>query len=270
MAMGDRATRRPVGWLPVVLMGPPWSVRRRPRSPDRDPRRPGGWPQRPHRRPYPPAGRLLARTSRPRTRPRSAARCRAPPGRAGGRARRSRHTSPAVAGPVLTMKLACFGLTMAPPTWVPLRPSSSMMRPAESASGLRKTLPADFWPMGWCAWRQRRMSSSRSAMTAGSAATSSKVAATTTSGRPASACFRRVSRYAMPSSSGPRRRFAAIGRDDLGLHEHAAHVRAVRPRVGPHRAAHRAGDGEPELEAGEAGLAGQGGHLGHGQARRPR
>ena len=54
-------------------------------------------------------------------------------------------------------------------------------------------------------------------------------------------------------------------RDDEGLDEHGPHVRAVGAGVGPHRAAHRARDGQAELQAGQAGLRGHGGRLGHGQ-----
>ena len=61
----------------------------------------------------------------------------------------------------LTMKFACFSETTAPPMRSPFRPAASISRPAESPGGLRKTLPADGSPSGWCACRQRRMSSSR-------------------------------------------------------------------------------------------------------------
>ena len=61
----------------------------------------------------------------------------------------------------LTMKLACFSETTAPPIRSPLSPAASIRRPAESPGGLRKTLPADGSPSGWWAWRQRRISSSR-------------------------------------------------------------------------------------------------------------
>ena len=59
------------------------------------------------------------------------------------------------------MKLACFSETTAPPIRVPLSPAASISRPAESPSGLRKTLPADGRPSGWCACRQWRISSRR-------------------------------------------------------------------------------------------------------------
>jgi hypothetical protein len=41
----------------------------------------------------------------------------------------------------------------------------------------------------------------------------------------------------------------------------------VRSRVGPDRAAHRARDGQPELETAQAGVLGQRRRAGHGQAR---
>ena len=44
----------------------------------------------------------------------------------------------------------------------------SAARPSPGG-GLRKTLPADGMPSGWCAWRQRRMSSRRARMSSGSA-----------------------------------------------------------------------------------------------------
>ena len=53
----------------------------------------------------------------------------------------SARTSLAFAVPVLTMKFACFGLTIAPPTVRPLRPAASMSRPAKSPGGLRKIDP---------------------------------------------------------------------------------------------------------------------------------
>ena len=42
-----------------------------------------------------------------------------------------------------------------------------MSRPAESPGGLRKTLPADGRPSGWCSWRQWRISSSRALIVSG-------------------------------------------------------------------------------------------------------
>src|SRR2546428_5655543 len=50
-------------------------------------------------------------------------------------------TSSAVAPPVLTMKFACLGLTIAPPTAWPLSPAASTRRPAKSPGGFRKIDP---------------------------------------------------------------------------------------------------------------------------------
>ena len=69
--------------------------------------------------------------------------------------------SAAVAGPVFTMKLACFGDTCAPPMVKPFRPHASMSRAAWSPSGLRKTLPALGWLSGWVATRRARSSRMR-------------------------------------------------------------------------------------------------------------
>jgi hypothetical protein len=55
-----------------------------------------------------------------------------------------RRTSVAVPCRSLTMKLACFSETTAPPERKPLSPSPSIIAPAEGPSaGLRKTLPAE-------------------------------------------------------------------------------------------------------------------------------
>ena len=101
-------------------------------------------------------------TSRRRTRSRTRARRRVRDGRSQRPARPAAARRAAVPSASLTMKLACFSLTDAPPTRMPFRPSSSMSAPADGPSaGLRKTLPAEGMPSGWCAWRQRRISSSR-------------------------------------------------------------------------------------------------------------
>ena len=46
--------------------------------------------------------------------------------------------SAAEASPVLTMKFACLGETIAPPTRKPFNPHDSINRAAQSPSGLRK------------------------------------------------------------------------------------------------------------------------------------
>ncbi len=75
-----------------------------------------------------------------------------PPGRASVRI--SATTSSAVAPPVLTITLACLGLTWAPPTLVPLRPAASSRRPAESPGGFLKIEPAVGCPEGSAAHRR--------------------------------------------------------------------------------------------------------------------
>ena len=204
-----------------------------------------------------PAARHARRASRPRTRPRRRSSMPRSDRTTAWTSSASRRTSAALALPVLTMKLACFGLTMAPPTRRPLSPSSSMRRPAESPSGLRKTLPADFWPMGWWAWRQRRMSSSRAVMAAGSAGSRSKTAETTTSGTARRAVLQARLPIGHAQVAGPQRGLAAVGGDDERLAQDGAHVRAVRAGVGPHRAADAARDGQAELETGQPRLARQ-------------
>ena len=132
-----------------------------------------------------------SRSSRRRTRPRTRS---STPSRARISARtRSarRRTSAAVPFWSLTMKLACFSETTAPPIRVPLSPAASISRPAESPSGLRKTLPADGRPSGWWAWRQWRISSRRALIVSGSASVSRNVASMTTSRGAPSAAARR-------------------------------------------------------------------------------
>src|SRR5262249_50958137 len=58
-----------------------------------------------------------------------------------------------LARPALMKKFAWRSLTRAPPTFEPLRPSSSIMRPAEAPGGFLKMQPALFWPSGWLARR---------------------------------------------------------------------------------------------------------------------
>ena len=89
------------------------------------------------------------------------------PGPRRGRARRGGARRRRVPFWSLTMKLACFSETTAPPIRVPLSPAASISRPAESPGGLRKTLPADGSPSGWCAWRQWRISSRRALIVVG-------------------------------------------------------------------------------------------------------
>src|SRR5580704_31257 len=59
----------------------------------------------------------------------------------------------AEAFPAFTKKLAWRSLTRASPTFSPLSPSSSIMRPAEAPGGFLKMQPALFWPSGWLARR---------------------------------------------------------------------------------------------------------------------
>ena len=64
----------------------------------------------------------------------------------------NRRTSQAVACPSFTMKFPCTSETTAPPTRVPLRPSSSMSLPAGIAGGFLKMHPA----LGAAGWEAQR------------------------------------------------------------------------------------------------------------------
>ena len=138
----------------------------------------------------------------------------------------------------------------------PLSPAASISRPAESPAGLRNTLPADGSPSGWCAWRQRRMSSSRALIVSGSAGLRPNVASTTMSrarGRTRRAVLEPAVAVGQAEVGRGHARLGAVGGEDARRLEHAGDVRLVRAGVGPHRAADRARDGQPELEAGQAG-----------------
>src|SRR5271154_1431395 len=65
----------------------------------------------------------------------------------------SESMSEADALPAFTKKFACRSLTRASPTLKPLRPSSSIMRPAAAPGGFLKMHPALFCPSGWLARR---------------------------------------------------------------------------------------------------------------------
>ncbi len=71
---------------------------------------------------------------------------------------------------------------------------------------------------------------------------------------------------AEPELVGGESPFRAVLAEDDGRLDDAGDVRAVSPGVGPHRPAHRAGDGEAELEARQARLLGHRGRPGHRQA----
>ena len=179
-----------------------------------------------------------------------------------------RRTSAAVPPWSLTMKLACFSLTDAPPMRAPLRPELvdeptrgvSSGRVAEEAPGRRH-------PSGWWAWRQRRISSSRAAMTSGSAGVERERGPGDDLGR----ALRRVLQHALAVAQAQlvarHRRLGAVRAEHARLDEHVAHLRLVGAGVGPHGAAHGARDGQPELEARQARLLGHRRRLGHGQAR---
>ena len=95
----------------------------------------------------------MARARRCRSRPgapRASAARRTPLAPAPATSRIKRSTSSADPPSSAWMKLACFSETRAVPTRKPLRPASSMRRPAESPSGFVNTEPA-FCPPGWFA-----------------------------------------------------------------------------------------------------------------------
>ena len=86
-------------------------------------------------------------------------------------------TSAAVPFRSLTMKFACFSETRrAADRAGPSARAASIRRPAESPGGLRNVEPADGIPSGWCSRRQRRISSRRPAIVAGSAGSRRNVA----------------------------------------------------------------------------------------------
>ena len=164
-----------------------------------------------------------------------------------GRRSTRRRTSAAVPFWSLTMKFACFSETAAPPIRRPLSPAASISRPAESPGGLRNALPADGSPSGWCACRQRRISSRRALIVAGVGRLEAERRARARSSpgwrlEPAVAVaqaeVRRGERASVPSAS-----------EDVGRVEDAGDVGLVRAGVGPDRAADRARDRQPELEA---------------------
>ena len=121
------------GWPASARARRRWPSRRRSRRRARPTgrragRRPGPGSRRASRLMRPPP----SRTSRRGTRPRTRARCRAAATTSARTCSASRRTSVAVPFWSLTMKLACFSDTTAPPIRRPLRPAASMSRPAES------------------------------------------------------------------------------------------------------------------------------------------
>ncbi len=184
-----------------------------------------------------------SRTSRRRTRSRRRARCRAARATSARTGSTRRRTSVAVPFWSLTMKLACFSDTTAPPIRRPLSPAASISRPAESPGGLRKTLPADGMPSGWCAWRQRRISSRRPLIVVGvggrepEGRVDDELAGLTRLGvlEPAVAVGERELR-GRHDRLGPGRVEDARGLEDRG------DIRLVGAGVGPHGTADRARD----------------------------
>ena len=211
------------------------------------------------------ASRPSRRGTRSRTRGRRRGARRRPRGRgrpAGGRPRRVPFWS-------LTMKLACFSDTTAPPIRVPLRPASSMSRPAESPAGLRKTLPADGRPSGWCAWRQRRMSSRRALIVSGSAAAEAERRVEDELRGPVRrrvlepACRGRPGRGPRPGRSPPSRPRPRIRGRSRGP---PATSDSWAPALAHTAPPTRARDRQPELEAGQPGPLGLGRGPGHRDA----
>ena len=191
-------------------------------------------------------------TNRRRTRSRRRARCLFRDGRALGPARPGGARRSPCRRWSLTMKLACFSLTTAPPTRVPFRPSRSMMPPAESSVGLRNTLPADGMPSGWWAWRQLRISSSRRPTSSGSSGVRSKLAHVTTSGVLVGCVLEDALAVGQAQAVGVERLLGAVRAQNARLGEHGTDVRFMGAGVGPHRAADGARDGQAELEPGQA------------------
>ena len=144
-----------------------------------------------------------------------------------------------------------------------------MIAPADGPSaGCGTTLPADGRPSGWWAWRQRRISSSRPLMTsAGSAVEAERRAEDEVGGgalgdrhlEPAVA-------VAEVELRGLEARLGPVGEQHVGRLEDRGDVVLVGAGVRPDRAADRARDRQPELEAGEAGLLGLGRRPGHRHA----
>ena len=192
-----------------------------------------------------------SRSSRPRTRPRTRGSRRAGRGPRPGRARpgAGRRRPPLL---VVDDEVGVLLRDDGPPIRVPLSPAASISRPAESPSGLRKTLPADGRPSGWCAWRQWRMSSSRALIVSGSAGARRNVASTMTSRGPSPPCLNRLSRYESASSlagtivsvpSAARTR--AVSRTPATSASWAPALAQTAPPTVPR-------DGQPELEPGQA------------------
>ena len=107
----------------------------------------------------------------------------------------SRRTSAAVPALVVDDEVGVLlGLTVAPPMRVPLRPGVVDEPAGRSPGGLRNTLPADGRPSGWCACRQRRISSSRSPIVSGVGGLEPERGPRARPRRPGSRCLSRLSR----------------------------------------------------------------------------
>ena len=187
-----------------------------------------------------------------------------------------RRTSAAVPLRSLTMKLACFGLTVAPPSVTPLSPRPSISAPADGPSGgLRNTLPALGMPEGLVGLapvpdvveallddvRLGRLEAERGAeddlgrrgglvgfVDVGPAGLEPALA------------------VGQPELGRRQAALGPVGQQHEGGLEDRRHVGAVRPGVGPHGPAHAARDGQPELEAGQPGGLGDRRGPGHRQA----
>ncbi len=183
------------------------------------------------------------------------------PGPRRGRARPRRRTSAAVPFWSLTMKLACFSETTAPPIRRPLRPASSMRRPADSPSGLRKTLPADRQPERLVGLPPVTdlVEPGLDDVGVGRGEPEGGVDHDVTRGpglvvgRSHGGVLEPAVPVAQPELVDGHDRLRPVRGEDARRLEDPGHLGVVGPGVGPHGAADRAGDGQAELEAGQAG-----------------